>query len=102
MKKYTCLIVLFFVCFINTTYALSSCEENVTRLTVNKKNDFRLISKSCDFEDNPFIENFLSDGKQKILINKYSMDGGKWPQKLEAVSIYKKKNKVGNCIKTTR
>ncbi|ENW94197.1 hypothetical protein [Acinetobacter dispersus] len=97
MGKYKHLITMFFVCFVNAAYAknsIQSCEEAVTKLTVNKKHDFNLMSKSCDFEENPFIENFLINGKQKRFVNKYSMDGGKWPQKLEAVSIYKQKNKV--------
>ena len=71
----------------------SNCEINSTLLTVYKKNDFKILSKSCDSEDNPFIENILQGYNTKIFLNEYSMDGGEWPQKLEAVSIYRKKNK---------
>ena len=96
MRKYKYIVMIFFVGFINAAYAkntVQSCGEVVTKLTVSKKNDFNLISKSCDYEENPFIMNFLINGEQKIFINKYSVDGGKWPQKLEAVSVYKQKNK---------
>ncbi|MEQ1189160.1 MULTISPECIES: hypothetical protein [Acinetobacter] len=82
----------------STGYAGSSvdtekfCKTQITKLTVYIKNDFELISKSCDSESNPFIENTLVSKNQKMFLNKYSMDGGDNPQKLAAVSVYKKKN----------
>lgn len=94
MVKYAFFITFLFIFLINVTYAKDaslSCKEDTTQLTVYNRHDFKFISKSCNFEENPFVENFLISGKKKIFINKYSMDGGKWPQKLEAVSIYKNK-----------
>lgn len=42
------------------------CKTQITKLTVYTKNDFELISKSCDSESNPFIENTLVSKNQKF------------------------------------
>lgn len=97
-------VVIFFISSI--VYADSivntdkSCVSNITKLTVDTKNDFKLISRSCDSEDNPFIENFLVSKNQKLFLNRYSMDGGESPQKLAAVSIYKNKKNSGPILIT--
>lgn len=69
------------------------CDVKYTKISLKVKDDFRIVSKSCN-EENPIVTNYLEGSDQKIFINKYSTDGGKWPQKLEAVSIYKQKNKA--------
>ncbi|WP_241527911.1 hypothetical protein [Acinetobacter proteolyticus] len=91
--------VFFLIFFVGTSYAEKKndnlCNLNQKyKLSIFGKNDFILISKFCDYNDKHFLVNFLIKGKQKIFINKYSVNGGKWPQKLEAVSIYKQKNKA--------
>ncbi|WP_436870580.1 hypothetical protein [Acinetobacter courvalinii] len=75
----------------NNTY--ESCDIKFTKISLKFKNDFRIVSKSCN-EENPIVTNYLEGSDQKIFINKYSADGGKWLQQLEAVSIYKQKNKA--------
>ncbi|MFC6053179.1 hypothetical protein ACFPT0_10070, partial [Acinetobacter portensis] len=52
-----------------------------------------IISKICNSNDNPYIENSLQGLNKNVYLNKYSIDGGKWYQKLAAVSVYKKTNK---------
>lgn len=91
--------IVFFIFFVGVAYAETKndnfCDLNQKyKLSVFGKSDFNLISKSCNYSDTHFLVNFLIKGKQKIFINKYSVDGGNWPQKLEAVSIYKQKNKA--------
>ncbi|MEB5477120.1 hypothetical protein I2F25_08720 [Acinetobacter pollinis] len=71
-----------------------SCKTTITKLTIYTKNDFNLVSKSCDSEEDPSIENFITSKNNKQFLNKYSMDGGSWPQELAAVSIYKAKKPV--------
>ncbi|EPF70954.1 hypothetical protein [Acinetobacter rudis] len=68
------------------------CDVNSTQLSIYKKADFRVVSAVCH-NDNPYILNYLVNDKQKIFINKYSLDVGKWIPKLEAVSVYKKLGK---------
>jgi hypothetical protein len=92
--------IFFFIFFIQTTCAetkndntYESCDIKFMKISLKFKNDFRIVSKTCD-EENPYVINFLEGEGRKIFINKYSTDGGKWPQKLEAVSIYKQKNKA--------
>jgi len=98
MCKNICLTILFFI-FIGTTSAKSSinlsksCDIKTILLTGYKKNDLTFVSKSCDFNENPFVENNLKSDKQTIFVNKYNMDGGKWPQELAAISIYKNRKK---------
>lgn len=77
----------------NTTHAEKiACEGNNTQLSVYKKADFKVVSKTCH-DNNPYISNYLVNDKQNIFINKYSLDVGKWIPKLAAVSVYKKLGK---------
>ena len=98
MNKLKLINFIFLLVFCTSVFAesqseKSNCEINSTLLTVYKKNDFKILSRSCNSEDNPFIENMLQGYNKKIFLNKYSMDGGKNRQELIAVSIYKKINK---------
>ena len=98
MNKLKLINFIFFLVFCTPVFAesqheKSDCGISSTLLTVYKKNDFKVLSKSCDSEENPFIENMLQGYNKKIFLNKYSMDGGKSPQKLIAVCIYNKINK---------
>ena len=65
---------------------------NNTKLTVYKKADSTIISEECS-NDNPYISSYLLHNEQKIFINKYSLDAGKWMPKMAAVSIYNKTGK---------
>lgn len=70
-----------------------TCEiTSSTKLTVYKKADSTILSEEC-LNDNPYISSYLIHNKQKIFINKYSLDAGKWMPKLAAVSIYNKTGK---------
>ncbi|MGN5762811.1 hypothetical protein ACNQO6_00475 [Acinetobacter calcoaceticus] len=67
------------------------CDIKYTKISLKFKNDFRIVSKTCD-EENPIVINYLEGSDQKIFINKYDINIGKWLPKLEAVSVYKKDN----------
>lgn len=71
--------------------AYESCNMKFTKISLKFKNDFRIVSKTCD-EENPYVINFLEGEGRKIFINKYDINIGKWLPKLAAVSVYKKNN----------
>ncbi|MBJ8417072.1 hypothetical protein [Acinetobacter courvalinii] len=67
------------------------CDVKYTKISLKVKDDFRIVSESCN-EENPIVINYLEGSDQKIFINKYDINIGKWLPKLEAVSVYKKDN----------
>lgn len=69
--------------------AYESCDIKFTKISIKFKNDFRIVSKTCD-EKNPYVINYLEGENRKIFINKYDINIGKWLPKLAAVSVYKK------------
>lgn len=95
MKKLKLIVTLLVFIFGSSVYAEKlKCEiTNSTKLSVYEKADFNILSEECP-NDNPYISNYLLHNKQRIFINKYSIDAGKWMPKLAAVSIYKKTGKL--------
>ena len=96
MKKLKLIVTLFIFIFglpVSVYAEKLTCQiTNQTKLTVYKKADSTIISEEC-LNDNPYISSYLLHNKQKIFINKYSLDAGKWMPKLAAVSIYNKTGK---------
>ncbi|MEB5477121.1 hypothetical protein [Acinetobacter pollinis] len=89
LKVITFLILLFIgeSLYAKKTNEEISCDTHTTILTVYKKSDFKVVSRTCQ-DDNPYISNYLVNNRNSTLINKYSLDIGKWIPKLAAVSIY--------------
>lgn len=98
MNTFKKLIPFFSILFFGTfsyadkTHQKTACEIQNTVLTIYKKEDFKIISETCQ-DTNPYIANYLNYDDKKIFINKYSLDVGKWIPELAAVSVYKKSGK---------
>lgn len=95
MKKKLSVILclsLYFFCF-QKIHASDKCDiKDITKLSIYKKNDYKLYNYSCIGDEGFYSKYFLSNGMKKIFLEDFSDYASKEEPKLLAVSVYKSKN----------